>query len=135
MEIQDVIDALEEIRAVYKKCSSALGDEVKELHMGPRGRGRCEEAFMELTFMEDRLNKLLLQYKDLLPHDEEDRPIFPEEEEGQGFNYTKDNINKFRVEFDLTLQNLQKLFVRFKMSQTDLVQTWIKKNAPVGVSW
>ena len=47
-----------------------MAKDVKELHMGPRGLGRCEEMFMELTFMEDKLQKFLLQYRDLLPRAE-----------------------------------------------------------------
>ena len=129
MEIQDITSALDEIRSVYKEQSDALANDVKELHMGPRGLRRCEEVFAGLQFMEDRLNKLLMQYKALLPCNEANKPIYPEEVEGQGFTYTKDNVNKLRVEFDLCLHNLQKIFIRFKMSQTDLVQTWIKKHA------
>ena len=129
MEIQDIINALNDVRALFKKHSKTLADDVKEIYLFPRCLGLYENAFTEFMSMQDKLYNLILQYKDLLPHDEEDRPIFPEEEEGQGFTYTKDNINKFRVEFDLMLHNLQKLFVRFKLSQTDLVQTWIKKHA------
>ena len=85
--------------------------------------------FAPLQFMEEWLNRLLEQFKDTLPHNEAKKPVFPVEEEGTEFVYSKDNINKLCIYFDLVLHNLQKLFIRCKMSQTDLVQTWIKKHA------
>ena len=132
VEIGDVIEAMEEIRTVYKDRSKILSTEIKQLHMGPRRLGRCEEMFMEISYMESQLGKFLFQYRGLLPKDVDNDPIYPEanaEAEGGEFVYTEDNINRLTVEMDLTLHNLQKLFVRFKMSQTELVQTWIKKHA------
>ena len=81
---------------------------------------------MELMSIEDKFQNLILQYNRLLPRDEEGLPIYPKEEEGQGYVYTKKNINKFHMEFNLALINLQKLFVRFQLSSTKLFQTWIR---------
>ena len=64
--------------------------------------------------------------------DAANKPIFPEsyaEIMGREFIYSKDNINRIRVDMDLVLHNLQKLFIRFRMSQSELVQMWIKKHA------
>ena len=134
VEIKDVMEALEEIRTSYKKRSKVLSQDIQELHMGPRGLGRCEDRFMELSNMESQLQKLLYQYRDLLPKDEANEPIFPESDleiMGREFIYSKDNINRIRVNMDLVLHNLQKLFIRFRMSQSELVQTWIKKHAQI----
>ena len=132
VEINYVIELLEEIRKIYKERARSLSNDIQELHMGPRGLGRCEDRFMELSLMEEHLQKLLVQYRDLLPKDADDIPIFPKpdaEIEGVTFIYSKDNVNRLCVDMDLQLHNLQKLFVRFRMSQTELVQMWIKKHA------
>ena len=60
VEIRDV-EALEGIWTSYKDRVRILSTHIKELHMGPRGLGRCEEMFMELSFMESQLNKFLFQ--------------------------------------------------------------------------
>ena len=112
VEINDVIGSLEEIRTIYKERARSLSNDIQELHMGPRGLGRCEERFMERSLMEERLQKLLLQYRDLLPKEADDVPIFPEtdeEIEGVAFIYSKDNINRLHVDMDLQLHKLQKL--------------------------
>ena len=40
--------ALDEIRAIYKERADTLADDIKDLHMGPRRLGRCEEVFAQL---------------------------------------------------------------------------------------
>ena len=81
--------------------------------------------------MEERLTRLLLTYKDLLPKDAEGSAIYPEDdaEIAATYVYTKENVNRLRVDVDLHLHNLRKGFVKFRMSQSDLVQTWIRKHA------
>ena len=119
VKIKDVMEALEEIRMSYKEWSKVLSQDIQELHMGPRGLERCEDRFMELSNIEEQLPKLLFQYRDLLPKDEANEPTLSESDAeivGREFIYSKDNINRIRVDMDLVLHNLQKLFVCFLMS-------------------
>ena len=119
VEIKDIMGALEEIRNVYKARVKGLSQDIQELHMGLWDLGRCEDKFLELSKMEERLQKLLFQYRDLLPKDEANEPIFPESDveiEGMEFIYSKDNINRICVDMDLQFHDLQKLFVKFCMS-------------------
>ena len=78
VEIKDVVDDLEEIRKSYKDRAKSLSQDIQELHMGPRGLGRCEDRFMELSSMEEQLQKLLFQYRDILPKNGANEHIFPE---------------------------------------------------------
>ena len=114
-DINDVIRSLEGIRSIYKERTDSLLDDVQELYMGPRGLGRCEERFLELSLMEERLTRLLLQYKDLLPKDVAGRAVYPVEEDAEItaeiFVYTKDNVNRLLIDVDLQLHNLRKGFI------------------------
>ena len=75
VEIKYVVEALEEIKNAYKDHAKGLSQDIQELHRGPQGLGHCEDRFMEMSQMEEQLQKL---YRDLLPKKKANEPIFPE---------------------------------------------------------
>ena len=123
-QVIQILGALEDIRANYKRRCSQLSRQMQSLAL-LHTIGQKEEMYVALYRMMQEVTRLVQTWETSLPVDELGDVIYPEQNQ-PGFAFTPDQI--FIWDLQDKLKSIRKEFVRYKHDHNTEDQAWVEEH-------